>query len=227
MMKWAIVLAAVLGFAAAAVAPARADTCGEENQLACEKIGGSSFVDPRSRNIPYTEFFVVYTCNHTSLQTARDAKGDLVCTNARQPSGLTCCTQVNYYDRYGTGSTVVNKGYYAVADLTKAWVVVPNLSYPDWCVANPSYKNPVMTAEEWAMFGGYHARLLINANFWSAELDPNLNRCNGAKGLTVSNTVVVSPTVSSRDRIRRHWCSSPRHRSRPEAAMPSSPRTPW
>lgn len=163
--------------------------CGEDNQKPCKKLGASSYVDPMTMT-PITNYWYTYTCNHTSLEVNSDTG---LCQSVQAGTGLNCCTAVNYTDEYGREPTAVTKGYYATVDLNNAWIVVPNLEYPNWCVNNATHKNPVRSVEKWAEMGAYTARLLVNANFWSAGTNPYENRCNSALGLTVSNKVIVSP----------------------------------
>lgn len=187
-----IVLLLVWLAAAVSLAPSPAAACGEDNQEPCQRRVEVCDTDV-DLGYPYCGFNNEYSCNYPSLQV--EGWWNKVCKHRNRGAGLTCCTPVNYTDPYGSrlGSTAVTEGYYGTVNLNEAWILVPSQTSPDWCVGQSNSPNPVKTVEEWMGYGVYAARLMINANFWNPGINPHLNSCNQAQGLTVSNKTLVSP----------------------------------
>jgi uncharacterized protein YigE (DUF2233 family) len=186
-LGWLLVLG-FLGAACLGATPAAA--CGEDNQPACQRRVSECFTDVDT-GIPYCGFNNEYYCNYASLQV--EGWWNKTCAHRNRGAGLGLPVAVHYTDPYGGQSTPVTEGYYARVDLNEAWIIVPNQSNPDWCGTTATYKNAVMSVEEWAKYGVYNARLMINANFFDPGRNPYMFSCNNALGLTVSNKTLLSP----------------------------------
>lgn len=135
-------------------------------------------------------------CKNEGATVASDG----LCHQYDPPAGLDCCHPVSYLD----GGYPVTAGKIAYVDLTKAWVVVPNLQIPTVCNSNVTYHNFVASVApnprftllpSWHGFPQYTTRLKVNANFYdvSDQLHPYTSSCTNGLGLTISNKVVVSP----------------------------------
>jgi hypothetical protein len=100
---------------------------------------------------------------------------------------------------YTAGGHLVTAGYYAVADLRLADIVVPNREVPNTCTENATFPNRLESIPDWADDYSYKTRLKINANFFDLSMDsggdddPYFNDCTTALGLTVSNREMTSP----------------------------------
>lgn len=161
--------------------------CGEDNQTACHvtKAVFCGILMPDG-DIPVC-WEDKSTCNNQYLTI----DSNNICQTAHVSEGLTCCAPVDYMDN----GHHITAGYYAVIDLTKAWIVIPNLERPTTCNNNrEGATNIVQSIPDWANDSLYTSRLKINANFFdvSDNRNPYYNQCTNALGLTISNKEVVS-----------------------------------
>lgn len=168
---------------------AMAASCGEDAQKPClvERVRAPCYsMGPGC-------WYIDKVCANATSHISSDG----LCAQNDQPSGVTCCEQVAYED----SGHLVSQGYMASIDLTKAWVVIPNLDIPTTCGHNSALRNPVESVvpnrkggfATWNDDSAYQTRLKINANFYEVEdLHPYYNPCSKALGLVVSNTVIVA-----------------------------------
>jgi Phosphodiester glycosidase len=180
-----------------AAGPALLADCGQDNQLPCSvrtMQGTACYGYQWGSRSPVPCWEDVPTCLRPNSGIGADRR----CHTLGTPQGLTCCTAVSYAD----GGHPVTAGYYAVADLRLADVVVPNREVPSTCTENATFPNRLKSIPEWATDYSYITRLKINANFFDVSMDsggdgnPYFNDCTTALGLTVSNAEMTSPPSS-------------------------------